>query len=229
MSTNSHGSFAPLLDPLSPTPSRTRSSSGSSIGSSRQHGSYQDSYRKPFAGGPGNRSSGATTLSQSTVSEKVRRGDHTHTGAERLTSCDRFRQYRGIMDSSSTIQYADGFEVRRSLSCQGPAPRDAALPPSGTVPTKSNFAETFRADGPQDDDDLHNPDPKRDMKADKGGTVFTMRGIENVGCLALLATGLLMLCSFSPSLRGVSSSLSLRAPQSRATPSLTQSPRTTPP
>jgi len=36
------------------------------------------------------------------------------------------------------------------------------------------------------DDYLHNPDPKRDRKNDKGGTFLTTRGFANLGCLFLL-------------------------------------------
>jgi hypothetical protein len=43
------------------------------------------------------------------------------------------------------------------------------------------------------DDFLHNPDPKRDRHYDAGGHIFTARGIANLGCLFILATGLLML------------------------------------
>lgn len=41
------------------------------------------------------------------------------------------------------------------------------------------------------DDDLHTPDPKRDKKADKGGTFFTSRGAVNLGCLLILVLGLM--------------------------------------
>ncbi|KIY48568.1 beta-glucan synthesis-associated protein KRE6 [Fistulina hepatica ATCC 64428] len=43
------------------------------------------------------------------------------------------------------------------------------------------------------DDYLHNPDPKRDRNFDAGGSVFTSRGIMNLGCLALLCACLLAL------------------------------------
>ncbi|KAF5389561.1 hypothetical protein D9757_004144 [Collybiopsis confluens] len=38
----------------------------------------------------------------------------------------------------------------------------------------------------ESDDYLHNPDPRRDRKNDKGGTFLTARGFANLGCLALL-------------------------------------------
>jgi hypothetical protein len=43
------------------------------------------------------------------------------------------------------------------------------------------------------DDYLHNPDPRRDRKNDAGGTIFTYRGLTNVGCLSLLCVGLVTL------------------------------------
>ena len=50
-------------------------------------------------------------------------------------------------------------------------------------------------DYPEPDDDLHNPDPKRDRDYDSGGTLFTMRGLMNLGCLAILAIALVGLLS----------------------------------
>lgn len=53
--------------------------------------------------------------------------------------------------------------------------------------------------GTQEPDDyLHNPDPKRDRKNDKGGTIFTSRGIANLGCLVLLVVGLTTLFAGYP-------------------------------
>lgn len=46
---------------------------------------------------------------------------------------------------------------------------------------------------PEPDDYLHNPDPKRDLKSDQGGTICTARGIVNLGCLFLIAAGCIAL------------------------------------
>jgi beta-glucan synthesis-associated protein KRE6 len=43
------------------------------------------------------------------------------------------------------------------------------------------------------DDDLHNPDPTRDLKNDRGGHIFTGRGIANLGCLFVLSASALTL------------------------------------
>ncbi|KAI0029995.1 beta-glucan synthesis-associated [Vararia minispora EC-137] len=49
------------------------------------------------------------------------------------------------------------------------------------------------------DDYLHNPDPRRDKHSDNGGTFFTARGLANLGCLAFLFFGILMLlCVLHP-------------------------------
>ena len=48
------------------------------------------------------------------------------------------------------------------------------------------------ADGPEPDDSLHNPDPIRDHKVDKGGHIFSSRGLVNLGCLLILAAGILL-------------------------------------
>lgn len=48
------------------------------------------------------------------------------------------------------------------------------------------------------DDDLHNPDPRRDHRIDRGGTICTGRGILNLGCLFILLVGLLMLFAGYP-------------------------------
>ncbi|KAG6816829.1 hypothetical protein H0H87_002478 [Tephrocybe sp. NHM501043] len=46
---------------------------------------------------------------------------------------------------------------------------------------------------PEDDDDLHNPAPRRDRQSDHGGSFLTVRGLANLGCLAILFLGILAL------------------------------------
>jgi len=61
------------------------------------------------------------------------------------------------------------------------------------------WGSNISPDQPEPDDDLHNPDPRRDRKHDAGGSVLTYRGLANVGCLTLLLVGLVtLLCVFSP-------------------------------
>lgn len=51
---------------------------------------------------------------------------------------------------------------------------------------------------PEPDDDLHNPNSRRDRLTDVGGSFFTMRGFANLGCLILLGAGLLTLFAGYP-------------------------------
>lgn len=51
---------------------------------------------------------------------------------------------------------------------------------------------------PEPDDHLHNPDPRRDRKNDLGGTIFTARGLSNLGCLIILCLACLMLFAGYP-------------------------------
>jgi beta-glucan synthesis-associated protein KRE6 len=43
------------------------------------------------------------------------------------------------------------------------------------------------------DDYLHNPDPKRDKKSDRSGSVLTARGLVNLGCLIVLILAIITL------------------------------------
>lgn len=45
----------------------------------------------------------------------------------------------------------------------------------------------------ENDDFIHNPDPRRDHKNDQGGNIFTARGVANLGCISLLIIGILAL------------------------------------
>jgi len=51
---------------------------------------------------------------------------------------------------------------------------------------------------PEADDFLHNPDPRRDRKNDNRGYILTPRGAGNLGCLAILCLGCLMLFAGYP-------------------------------
>ncbi|ORY27881.1 beta-glucan synthesis-associated protein-domain-containing protein [Naematelia encephala] len=76
--------------------------------------------------------------------------------------------------------------------------------PNTSVSDKQQFGQDTTAWGqgldsnPEADDYLHNPDPKRDRKNDRGGTIFTSRGIINIGCLFLLLLCLITLFAGYP-------------------------------
>ncbi|KAK7462915.1 hypothetical protein VKT23_007495 [Stygiomarasmius scandens] len=76
---------------------------------------------------------------------------------------------------------------------------------SGSVAEKYSLAADPRMWGysvspdSQDDDDwLHNPDPKRDKANDFGSSLFTVRGCTNIGCLLVLGIALLGLFAGYP-------------------------------
>lgn len=60
-------------------------------------------------------------------------------------------------------------------------------------PDPSSWGADVTAGHEEPDDFLHNPDPRRDRKNDKGGNVFTTRGLTNLGCLFVLAAGIVTL------------------------------------
>ncbi|KAI0651966.1 glycoside hydrolase family 16 protein [Trametes meyenii] len=60
------------------------------------------------------------------------------------------------------------------------------------------MAQTHMVDGPEPDDVLHNPDPRRDRKGDSRGNIFTVRGLVNLGCISLLAVAIISLFAGYP-------------------------------
>lgn len=57
----------------------------------------------------------------------------------------------------------------------------------------TDWGSNLTIDVREPDDALHNPNPRRDRKYDGGGTIFTVRGMVNLGCLAIMAIGFIML------------------------------------
>ncbi|KAF4573075.1 hypothetical protein EYR36_007585 [Pleurotus pulmonarius] len=65
-------------------------------------------------------------------------------------------------------------------------------------PDPSLWGTDISPNHPEPDDDLHNPDPRRDRMHDAGGHVFTSRGLANLGCIMVLCVGLLALFAGYP-------------------------------
>ncbi|KIK48459.1 glycoside hydrolase family 16 protein [Suillus luteus UH-Slu-Lm8-n1] len=65
-------------------------------------------------------------------------------------------------------------------------------------PDPSSWGATLAMNLEEPDDELHNPDPRRDRKNDRGGSVFTYRGLTNLGCLIFLAVGMVTLFAGYP-------------------------------
>ncbi|KAL1948951.1 hypothetical protein VTO73DRAFT_10757 [Trametes versicolor] len=62
----------------------------------------------------------------------------------------------------------------------------------------SSWGAALTVDQVEPDDHLHNPDPRRDKKTDRGGHIFTCRGITNLGFLFILGAGMLTLFAGYP-------------------------------
>ncbi|KAH9944283.1 glycoside hydrolase family 16 protein [Epithele typhae] len=65
-------------------------------------------------------------------------------------------------------------------------------------PDPRSWGADLSVDTPEQDDFLHNPDPRRDRKSDKGGHIFTSRGLANLGCMLILGAGMLTLFAGYP-------------------------------
>jgi len=65
-------------------------------------------------------------------------------------------------------------------------------------PDPKSWGADLSPNHPEPDDFLHNPDPRRDRKSDRGGSVLTYRGLTNLGCLVFLALGLVALFAGYP-------------------------------
>ncbi|KAH9039938.1 beta-glucan synthesis-associated [Lactarius hengduanensis] len=65
-------------------------------------------------------------------------------------------------------------------------------------PDPASWGSDLSPNHPEPDDYLHNPDPRRDRKNDRGGHIFTYRGLTNLGCLVLLILSLVALFAGYP-------------------------------
>ena len=61
------------------------------------------------------------------------------------------------------------------------------------APSPKSWGMPLSISAVEPDDYLHNPDPLRDRDIDRGGHIFTGRGIANLGCLFFLGGGIMML------------------------------------
>lgn len=90
-----------------------------------------------------------------------------------------------------------------SLASTQPMLRSSTVSHTSSIADKFSLAAdpaTWGAELEQQDPDdhLHTPDPKRDMRVDNGGTIFTCRGFANLGFLLFLLLGMLTLFAGFP-------------------------------
>lgn len=62
-------------------------------------------------------------------------------------------------------------------------------------PNPTEWGANLSPNYEEEDDYIHNPDPRRDHSTDQGGDIFTKRGIVNLGCVTILVVGLIALLS----------------------------------
>ncbi|EIN14053.1 beta-glucan synthesis-associated protein [Punctularia strigosozonata HHB-11173 SS5] len=99
----------------------------------------------------------------------------------------RFPQGPGsLRNGSSTMSLAELNPSNTGRSSTAPSLSDKF----SLSPDPHQWGAELSINHAEPDDFLHNPDPKRDRKNDEGGTIFTYRGITNLGCLLLLALSL---------------------------------------
>ncbi|KAG2150172.1 glycoside hydrolase family 16 protein [Suillus cothurnatus] len=98
------------------------------------------------------------------------------------------------MQSYSTISESPYSSAGRSVSLQ----EQSISEKFSLSPDPSSWGATLAMNLEEPDDELHNPDPRRDRQNDRGGSVFTYRGLTNLGCLIFLAVGMVTLFAGYP-------------------------------
>ncbi|TFK27263.1 concanavalin A-like lectin/glucanase [Coprinopsis marcescibilis] len=103
-------------------------------------------------------------------------------------------EHSSSSDTNLLLRDAEGGEKRDSvLSQQSQIAAKFSLP---AAPQSWGFPLTM--DYVEADDDLHNPDLRRDKENDLGSGRFSTRGLANVGCLFILGLGIMMLFAGYP-------------------------------
>ncbi|KAK7462988.1 hypothetical protein VKT23_007569 [Stygiomarasmius scandens] len=109
-------------------------------------------------------------------------------GSIRSVSSRETRETHTSSDSPYSVPASNGRSVQSHVSSISDKYSLAADPQSWGLSLNS----------PDTDDFLHNPDPKRDMKNDSGGSILNQRSLSNVGCLLLLGVALVGLFAGYP-------------------------------
>ncbi|KAG1749837.1 glycoside hydrolase family 16 protein [Suillus paluster] len=98
------------------------------------------------------------------------------------------------MQSTNSLNESPYSSAGRTASLQGQSISDKF----SLSPDPSSWGAALSMNQAEPDDFLHNPDPRRDRKNDRGGSIFTYRGLTNLGCLIFLAVGLVTLFAGYP-------------------------------
>ncbi|KAJ1311139.1 hypothetical protein OPQ81_009640 [Rhizoctonia solani] len=101
--------------------------------------------------------------------------------------------YSSVSASASNLTLSSRGDTLMSYSAPGSVSSKYML-----TPDPSKWGANVYLNVPEPDDQLHNPDPRRDRRGDSGGSFFTARGLANLGCLLLLALILMGLFAVYP-------------------------------
>ncbi|KAG8679603.1 beta-glucan synthesis-associated protein, partial [Ceratobasidium sp. 394] len=91
-----------------------------------------------------------------------------------------------------------GYGTLDKLSPSAKASETSISSKYALTPDPSTWGLNLLASIPEPDDDLHNPDPRRDRKSDFGASILTRRGFANLGCLVILALAFIGLFAVYP-------------------------------
>ncbi|KAJ7783618.1 beta-glucan synthesis-associated protein [Mycena maculata] len=129
--------------------------------------------------------------------------------ASQRTSAGSFESLQSTNSGAVHANFARGPSVRSSKSGHSlnESPYNVSASPGRRVPSvvpsisdkfslspdPAAWGADISPNHPEPDDFLHNPDPKRDLKHDSRGNVFTLRGLSNLGCIIILGLGIIAL------------------------------------
>ncbi|THU79964.1 beta-glucan synthesis-associated [Dendrothele bispora CBS 962.96] len=111
-------------------------------------------------------------------------------GSIRSVASRETRETHASSDSPYSVPASNGRSAQSHLSSISDKYSLSADPQS--------WGTNLSLNSPEADDFLHNPDPKRDLKNDSGGSVFNERSFSNLGCLILLGVALVGLFAGYP-------------------------------
>ncbi|KAF9261107.1 glycoside hydrolase family 16 protein [Marasmius fiardii PR-910] len=106
--------------------------------------------------------------------------------------------FPSVNSQVTAARYPDNYSINDTVGIGGRSIAPSISDKFSLSPDPHSWGSDLSGRHPEPDDYLHNPDPTRDRKNDKGGHIFTGRGFSNVGCLFILTMGILALFAGYP-------------------------------
>ncbi|KAJ3534230.1 hypothetical protein NMY22_g7012 [Coprinellus aureogranulatus] len=143
----------------------------------------------PFAGGSTSSASSSSNLHRRTNSNVQSAGQQE----------PKVQLTRSLSKQSREEQASNALMTTFSASSHSTISLPSSLAEKYSLsPNPASWGAPLLMSTPEPDDFLHNPDPRRDRKNDSGGSIFTMRGLTNLGFLLILALGVITLFAGYP-------------------------------